>query len=334
MRTSTFRTICSASLVIVASVTMSADPKPAAPPAKRDELITRTYRVSPYSFEGFVVACHISPPPPTKLDRVRAEVYKATNEDIKTFFVDAGIPFPPGSSVAYSRPSATLQVTNTIVNLDNIEKILAEIHDGPPHVSLEVQLVRLARKTVNEILKLENQIEKKPFAGLSSILLKQIEDLQRRKKATIIAQPRLLTRSGRQAEMKSVVEVEYPVELIPSDTVPIPTTFAKREVGTILDVSSQVERDDWTIQITIAFERCLADKKGHKIQFVSSPNSKSVKLEYPQFSTQKIATEIQMWTGSTHLLAVWEELPSEKRAGEDNVILVLLSASLLSNTAK
>ncbi|MBI5394197.1 MAG: STN domain-containing protein, partial [Verrucomicrobia bacterium] len=53
---------------------------------------------------------------------------KASSEEVKKFFIDAGVPFPAGASVSYQESIGMLFVTNTPEGLETFEQVLSSLN--------------------------------------------------------------------------------------------------------------------------------------------------------------------------------------------------------------
>ncbi len=114
------------------------------------DLMTRTYRVQPS------IADQIrSSAPAAAGDGKKFELGAAapTSElgDVRQFFIDAGVPFPEGTSIVY-RPSLNLLIVkNTAENLDSLERILNSLSDLPKQVEIEARFVEVSQQDLEEL---------------------------------------------------------------------------------------------------------------------------------------------------------------------------------------
>ncbi len=123
-------------------------------------LITKTYKVVPGTFENEVRAATAATGQAGTITRgtgagsvtaLGQGAVTITPADVKKFFTDAGIAFPPSSGVNYSRGAATLIVTNTAESLDAIERILEDINKSPPQIEIETRFVEVTQSIINEL---------------------------------------------------------------------------------------------------------------------------------------------------------------------------------------
>jgi len=190
---------------------------------------------------------------------------------------------------------------------------------GNEVITIECRQIEAPRAEVNKL------ISAKTFT-LSPEQLRTINGWVGQKKAAILAQPRISTINGAQAQIRSVREYR----MMPSSydrsqatsgiTYCIPLEFRTREVGKILNVTPTIVPDG--IAITLVPE-------------TSNPNSTNEfrffrlngKTGYsqPNFSVQNQQTSVVVQDGATVLLAIGEQLPAGK---EDKTVLFLLSAAV------
>lgn len=71
--------------------------------------------------------------------------------DVKQFFVDAGVPFPTGSTLAYNERTSTIIVRNTPENLETFERILATLNVVPSQVEIEAKFVEISQSDLDEL---------------------------------------------------------------------------------------------------------------------------------------------------------------------------------------
>jgi general secretion pathway protein D len=121
--------------------------------APEGELVTRSYPV-----ESGAIKAVLTLPTPEARGEAIAE-YRAVGEaavtvqplDVKQFFTDAGVPFPPGSSLAYNERTSTIIVRNTPENLEIFERILATLNVIPKQVEIEAKFVEISQSDLDEL---------------------------------------------------------------------------------------------------------------------------------------------------------------------------------------
>jgi general secretion pathway protein D len=85
------------------------------------------------------------------LSSLGSGVREAKREDVKKFFVDAGVPFPAGASVSYNDRLSLLIVSNTPENLEIFERVIAQLNVIPSQVEIEAKFIELSVQNINEL---------------------------------------------------------------------------------------------------------------------------------------------------------------------------------------
>jgi general secretion pathway protein D len=71
--------------------------------------------------------------------------------DVKALFAEAGVPFPPGSSIVYNERTSMLIVRNTPENLETFERVLAAFNVVPSQVEIEAKFVDVSQNDLDEL---------------------------------------------------------------------------------------------------------------------------------------------------------------------------------------
>ena len=71
--------------------------------------------------------------------------------DIKTIFMDAGVPFPPGSSLVYNDRTSRIIIRNTPDNLDIFERVLDAYSVVPMQVEINAKFVEISQSDLDEL---------------------------------------------------------------------------------------------------------------------------------------------------------------------------------------
>ncbi|MBR6240863.1 MAG: hypothetical protein IKQ82_05350 [Lentisphaeria bacterium] len=74
-----------------------------------------------------------------------------TNETVKQYLVDRGIPFPEGSSVRYDEMSSRLTVYNTSEAIDGVEDLIDQMDVSDPQVLIQVKFVEIEMNDLQEL---------------------------------------------------------------------------------------------------------------------------------------------------------------------------------------
>ncbi len=74
-----------------------------------------------------------------------------TNESVKQYLIDRGIPFPNGASVRYDEMSSRLTVYNTSEALDKVEDLIDQMDVSDPQVLIQVKFVEIEMNDLQEL---------------------------------------------------------------------------------------------------------------------------------------------------------------------------------------
>lgn len=122
--------------------------------ALEEELLTRTYRIDPSVLE------RVQGEAAETREITGDEEFRGLGEgagtigtfaDVKKLFEDAGVPFPPGSSLSYYPRTSTIVVKNTPQNLEDFEKVLDAINVIPNQVEIEARFIDVAQSDLDEL---------------------------------------------------------------------------------------------------------------------------------------------------------------------------------------
>ena len=120
------------------------------------ELETRTYKVQPSIVETFMGGGTGQPAAGGEGDKLElgaGGLGAATTErkDMKQFFINAGIPFPEGTSIVYIPAQTLLIVKNTSESLENFERLLNKLNVPPVQVEIEARFVEIGQTDLEEL---------------------------------------------------------------------------------------------------------------------------------------------------------------------------------------
>jgi hypothetical protein len=219
-------------------------------------------------------------------------------------------------------------------------------------VTCEVRWIELLRPEANKIFNSTDYV-------VSADQLRQLNDLVAQKKAVILAQPRVTTSGGLQAQARNVTEFIYPTEygLLENasqdgaatvtqsnltihltvnnaanpapppprqEPVVVPSGFRTREVGNIFNVTPTVAHDNNWISCTMVPELSVF---GGFYEYVDPTQKQPVKIQQPKFYTYNVQTTVLVKSGQTVLLTIHD---GKHYQDADKVILVLFSAAITS----
>jgi len=74
-----------------------------------------------------------------------------TNDNVKQYLIDRGIPFPSGSSVRYDEMSSRLTVFNTSEALERVEDLIDQMDVSDPQVLIQVKFVEIELNDLQEL---------------------------------------------------------------------------------------------------------------------------------------------------------------------------------------
>lgn len=133
------------------------------------QMETRTYPVDPSLIMRLIItpAGGGAPPPPPVLDPLGGGgivppggagggfggggAINVRPEDLVKYLEGLGIPFPRGSNAQYLATFSRLVVTNTIPNLELLERILTELNVGQFQAEIEIKFLEVSENTLREL---------------------------------------------------------------------------------------------------------------------------------------------------------------------------------------
>lgn len=74
-----------------------------------------------------------------------------TRQDVRSFFQEAGVPFPPGTSIKFNPSTSQLIVRNTVENLEIFERLLPHFNKPPPQVEIEARFVEILQSDLQAL---------------------------------------------------------------------------------------------------------------------------------------------------------------------------------------
>ena len=126
------------------------------PDAATQEMIRRIYPVAPGGFTKFVTAPEAAGGGGGggggSVEKMGTGS-KATVElvDIKALFMNAGVDFPPGSSISYNSMTSTVIIRNTPENIEAFEQVLPSFNDIQPQVEIEAKFIDISQGDLDEL---------------------------------------------------------------------------------------------------------------------------------------------------------------------------------------
>jgi len=137
-----------------------------------DALITRTFRVPP----DFVTTLSSGAAPSSTAaadpfaEKKNESGVLAKKLSAQDALISQGVTFPTGASASYTPANSTLRVTNTAVNLDQIEQIVSTLSQSEPvAVAVRITMIKTQETTLKE-LGFDWMLRDFGFAGASSFV--------------------------------------------------------------------------------------------------------------------------------------------------------------------
>jgi len=264
-------------------------------------------------------------------------------DEARKYLEAQGVEFPEGTSALFDEESHLLVVTHTEQGLEAVRKVLERDNALPSQVTIEVRFLQLHRPLAEDLFADDEGLSKACI--VREKVLKRIIQLERQGKIIVVCQPKLVTVSGNTAQVKAVREMRYPTEYHPPPpgttnstsratqttatavTPYTPAGFETREVGSLFNVTPTIGPDGTTINLTLVPE--VSTKSPKSLRYESVPPQSQFAVEQPVFFSYQTTTTVMLRSGSTMLLAVMDPVPEDGKLTQDNVVLLLLSASVI-----
>lgn len=213
----------------------------------------------------------------------------------------------------------------------------AAMFETVPQVEVEAKFIAFTKSHVDALIQKES-------GGCVSV--ETLQELFKDGKARILFAPRLMTKSGANAEVKAVTECIYPTDFMAAGfpvsgsnetallekTLVMPADFQVRDVGVILNVTPVVSADGNDIELVLMPQIvCEPVWKDYGSTYIdASGRQQQVKMEQPLFSSRVIATAITVENGGTVLLGGGMNF----REDDEEVVYVFVTARTVDNQGK
>ncbi len=315
----------------------------------KDSIIMRTYMLQPMAAAIFTDDASGTNLPPA-----------VQSENIKKFFVESGVIFPDGASLIYKPKFNLLIISSTADHLARIERILSVLNKSPVCVEVEVRFIEIRQNdlddlgaqwlngvessTVSKQGKMDqtgshaSPVQVSPGPTVSDLLASTsvltdpelssiLHALEQGAGANMISAPKVITESGKNAEIKVVREVPYPmafeeemavldkasgtISLLSSNQpatasnkvitvfgIPI---FEIRDTGVILNVTPTVDQNGTTIHLNLypkVVELVEWIDYGSTMTYADG-STQQVKMLQPIFHSRELATQLSLQDGQT-----------------------------------
>ena len=269
-------------------------------------------------------------------------------ETLKTYFVESGIPFEEGSSIAYDARANKLTVVNTPENIRQLEFAIRDMDMQDPLILIESKMVEIKMNDLEELgfdwtlshtngdgdhfnftftspsissgfsdNTLVNNLNLIPNFGPggSWSLFLTINAIDRTDRAEILSTPKVVTVSGRQAQVQMVRQMYFPEEWTEPEistscgtSVSFEPSYPEfgpaRDIGTSLTVTPTLQPNNYTIRLEL--NPTVTDLTGwsdysynYVIGEFSSGEEYPMTLKMPEISNREVQTTIKVYDGQT-----------------------------------
>jgi len=269
-------------------------------------------------------------------------------ETLRTYFAESGIPFEEGSSIAYDARANKLTVVNTPENIRQLEFAIRDMDMQDPLILIESKMVEIKMNDLEELgfdwtlthtngeddhttftftspeissgwadNTLVNNLNLLPNFGPggSWSLFLTINAIDRTDRSEILSTPKVVTVSGRQAQVQMVRQMYFPeswTEPEISTSCGSSVTFepsypefgGPRDIGTSLTVTPTLQANNYTIRLEL--NPSVTDLTGwsdysynYVIGEFTSGEEYPMTLKMPEISNREIQTTIKVYDGQT-----------------------------------
>ena len=221
-----------------------------------------------------------------------------SEEALKLSFSELGVTWPKGSRVIYVPSIGRLFVKNTGENHRVLDNVLSST--GVPRALLSVEL-HIVRFEMADIARL---------AVDGEVTQEELVALREAGQSTLVAAPKVLTKSGCEATIKGVREVIYPTEYTVTPAQAIqggvaePGGFETREEGAMLTVIPEVLPEGEMINLTLTPERVNVGEWHPQMVDAGGDVGEITIGQQPFFDTDVVSTSVSVYSGRTVLLCV------------------------------
>lgn len=116
-----------------------------------EDVLSKTYKVQP-NLGDLIRASAAEAAPAAEVNvELTATPRTTPGGDVKKFFVEAGVPFPEGTSIKYQPSLNMLFVANTEENHEKIDAILKQLNVLPMQVEIEARFVEIGQTDLEEL---------------------------------------------------------------------------------------------------------------------------------------------------------------------------------------
>jgi hypothetical protein len=230
--------------------------------------------------------------------------------------------------------SLCVAVSLALVSMETTD-CRAQEATGVRQIEVEVQFVEFGASDIAQL------------AARGIVDVDSLRDLREKGKGNLLSAPKLVTQSGSEATVKIVTEYIYPTELkvcpptddntnaitVTSQLAVVPANFETREVGVILSVLPEMNRDGSLINLTMTPELVSEpDWKEYSVTYTDAHGrERETHLEQPFFHTRSIRTSLTLYNGATVLLGGGGAIPGKDKG---DMMYIFLTARLIDASGK
>ena len=269
-------------------------------------------------------------------------------ETLRAYFTESGIPFEEGSSIAYDARANKLTVVNTPENIRQLEFAIRDMDMQDPLILIESKMVEIKMNDLEELgfdwTLSHNVTEEEHFAftftspsigsgwsdntlvnnlnlipnfgpGGSWSLFLTINAIDRTDRSEILSTPKVVTVSGRQAQVQMVRQMYFPerwtepeISTSCGSSVTFEPSYPEfgpaRDIGTSLTVTPTLQPNNYTIRLEL--NPSVTDLTGwsdysynYVIGEFSSGEEYPMTLKMPEISNREVQTTIKVYDGQT-----------------------------------
>jgi len=269
-------------------------------------------------------------------------------ETLRVYFTESGIPFEEGSSIAYDARANKLTVVNTPENIRQLEFAIRDMDMQDPLILIESKMVEIKMNDLEELgfdwtlthkgsndehfnftftspsissgwsdNTLVNNLNLLPNFGPggSWSLFLTINAIDRTDRSEILSTPKVVTVSGRQAQVQMVRQMYFPeswsepeISTSCGSSVTFEPSYPEfgpaRDIGTSLTVTPTLQPNNYTIRLEL--NPSVTDLTGwsdysynYVIGEFASGQEYPMTLKMPEISNREVQTTIKVYDGQT-----------------------------------
>ena len=118
--------------------------------APDEEMTTESYGVSPDAFTKYAVTAGADTGG-GGAEKMTGGSVTQVSIDLKALFKDAGVDFPPGSSITFNQKTSKIIIRNTPKNIEAFLKVLPSFDAVPTQVEIEARFIDISQSDLDEL---------------------------------------------------------------------------------------------------------------------------------------------------------------------------------------